>query len=165
MLIASMNPCPCGYFGQSGDRCTCGAAQVTRYRSKISGPLMDRIDLQIEVQPVPADTLTGEGTSESSSEIRERVEAARTIQNTRYGGEYNTNAQIPAVDLKKYCKISRSDTQFINAAITKLNLSARAYSRILKVARTIADLDHSDNITTNHLAEAIQYRGIDRRSY
>lgn len=165
MLIASMNPCPCGFYGQPGDRCTCGAAQVARYRSKISGPLMDRIDLQIEVQPVPAERLTGEGGSESSSEIRERVEAARMIQNKRFMGEYNTNAQIPAGDLKKYCKIGRNETQFLCAAISKLNLSARAYSRILKVARTIADLDGGDFISLSHLSEALLYRGFDRKNW
>lgn len=165
MLIASMNPCPCGFYGQPGDRCTCGAAQVARYRSKISGPLMDRIDLQIEVQPVPAERLTGEGDSESSHEIRERVEAARVIQNNRYLGEYNTNAQIPAGDLKKYCKIGRNETQFLCAAISKLSLSARAYSRILKVARTIADLDGGDFISLSHLSEALLYRGFDRKNW
>jgi len=165
MLIASMNPCPCGYYSQPGDRCTCGAAQVARYRSKISGPLMDRIDLQIEVQPVPAESLTGEGGSESSREIRERVEAARVIQNNRYMGEYNTNAQIPAGDLKKYCKIGRNETQFLCTAISKLSLSARAYSRILKVARTIADLDGGDFISLSHLSEALLYRGFDRKNW
>ena len=165
MLIASMNPCPCGFYGQPGDRCTCGAAQVARYRSKISGPLMDRIDLQIEVQPVPAERLTGEDGSESSSKIRERVEAARMIQNKRFMGEYNTNAQIPAGDLKKYCKIGRNETQFLCAAISKLNLSARAYSRILKVARTIADLDGGDFISLSHLSEALLYRGFDRKNW
>jgi len=165
MLIASMNPCPCGYYGQPGDKCTCGAAQVARYRSKISGPLMDRIDLQIEVQPVPAESLTGEDGSESSCEIRERVEAARMIQNNRFMGEYNTNAQIPAGDLKKYCKIGRNETQFLCTAISKLNLSARAYSRILKVARTIADLDGGDFISLSHLSEALLYRGFDRKNW
>lgn len=165
MLIASMNPCPCGFYGQPGDRCICGAAQVARYRSKISGPLMDRIDLQVEVQSVSAEKLISDGCAESSLAIRERVEAARIIQNLRYGGEYSTNAQIPAKDLKKHCKTGQKEMQFLCAAISKLNLSARAYSRILKVARTIADLDGGDFISLGHLSEALLYRGFDRKTW
>lgn len=138
---------------------------MVRYRSKISGPLMDRIDLQIEVQPVSAEKLIADGCAESSPAIRERVEAARIIQNLRYGGEYSTNAQIPAKDLKKHCKTGPKEMQFLCTAISKLNLSARAYSRILKVARTIADLDGGDFISLGHLSEALLYRGFDRKTW
>jgi len=159
MLVASMNPCPCGFYGQPGDRCTCTPFAVSRYLSKISGPLMDRIDMHIDVQPVTAESLTGESRTESSSSIRERVEVARRIQQERFSGEYDTNAQISVRDMKKYCQTGPAETRLLTTAIARLNLSARSYSRILKVARTIADLDSSQNITAAHLAEAIQYRG------
>ena len=163
MLMASMNPCPCGFYGQPGDRCTCTPFAVSRYLSKISGPLMDRIDMHIDVQPVTAESLTGESRAESSSAIRERVEAARRVQHERFSGEYDTNAQIPVRDMKKYCHTGPAETRLLTTAISRLNLSARSYSRILKVARTIADLDSSQNITVAHLAEAIQYRGASLR--
>lgn len=159
MLVASMNPCPCGFYGQPGDRCSCTPFAVSRYLSKISGPLMDRIDMHIDVQPVTAESLTGESRAESSSSIRVRVEAARRIQQERFSGEYDTNAQISVRDMKKYCQTGPAETRLLTTAIARLNLSARSYSRILKVARTIADLDSSQNITVAHLAEAIQYRG------
>ncbi|PKP42635.1 MAG: magnesium chelatase [Bacteroidetes bacterium HGW-Bacteroidetes-10] len=163
MLMASMNPCPCGFYGQPGDRCTCTPFAVSRYLSKISGPLMDRIDMHIDVQPVTAESLTGESRAESSSAIRERVEAARRVQQERFSGEYDTNAQITVKDMKKYCHTGPAETRLLTTAIARLNLSARSYSRILKVARTIADLDCSQNITVAHLAEAIQYRGASLR--
>lgn len=158
MLVASMNPCPCGYYGQPGDRCTCTQYQIARYNSKLSGPLMDRVDLLCDVNPVPADLLTGESIAESSYNIRMRVERARSIQIKRFNGRIATNSQMTPSDLRLYCKVGKTDSEFLSRAITKLALSARAYSRILKVARTIADLDDSDKITSTHLAEAIQYR-------
>ena len=164
MLVASMNPCPCGFYGQPGDKCACTPFQISRYRSRISGPLMDRIDLLCEVNPVPADILTGESASESSRDIRARVENARRIQLERFDGRILTNSQMSTSELRIHCKTGKKETEFLSGAINRLSLSARAFSRILKVARTIADLESSKYISLNHLAEAVVYRGLDRRS-
>jgi len=163
MLVASMNPCPCGFFGQPGDRCTCTPYQVHRYRSRLSGPLIDRIDLLCEVNPVPSVLLTAETLAESSSDIRARVERARAIQRERFNGDTLANSQISPSELRIHCKIGKRESDFLADVIEKLSLSARAYSRILKVARTIADLESSKFISLNHLAEAVVYRGLDRR--
>jgi len=167
MLIASMNPCPCGYFNHPEKECTCGPGVVQRYLSKISGPLLDRIDLHVEVTPVAFSELTSMRSFEKSCDIRERVIVARNVQAERYGnvqGIY-ANAQMSSSMLKDICIISPPGHQLLKAAMEKLNLSARAYDRILKVSRTIADLNGSADILPQHLAEAIQYRSLDRQGW
>jgi len=167
MLIASMNPCPCGYFNHPEKECTCGPGVVQRYLSKISGPLLDRIDLHVEVTPVAFSELTSMRSFEKSCDIRERVIVARNVQAERYGnvqGIY-ANAQMSSSMLKDICVISPPGHQLLKAAMEKLNLSARAYDRILKVSRTIADLNGSADILPQHLAEAIQYRSLDRQGW
>ena len=167
MLIASMNPCPCGYFNHPEKECTCGPGIVQRYLSKISGPLLDRIDLHVEVTPVAFSELSSSQSSEKSEHIRERVITAREIQSERYkenAGIY-ANAQISSKMLKEICVISTAGQNLLKVAMEKLNLSARAYDRILKVSRTIADLAGSADIKPEHLAEAIQYRSLDREGW
>ena len=162
MLVASMNPCPCGYYGQPGERCRCHPYGIFKYLSKISGPLLDRIDMHIEVTPVPESLLLSDLKAEESREIRARVSKARESQRRRYGEKYGSNAMIGAVELSDYCKIGADEKRFLEMVLKKLNLSARAYSRILKVSRTIADLESSESISLKHLSEAVLYRGIDR---
>lgn len=163
MLIASMNPCPCGNHGSSRNECTCTPAMIEKYHSRISGPLMDRIDLQIEVDNVTYDELTDNGESEDSASIKERVDSARKIQNDRYANtRIHCNAAMNSFMLNKYCALNSDAQNILKNAFDKLGLSARAYSRILKVARTIADLSGSENIESEHIAEAIQYRSLDR---
>lgn len=164
MLIASMNPCPCGYYGSKEKECTCSEQAITRYMGKISGPLLDRIDIHIEVTPVKYQKLDSEEKTETSEEIRKRVNKARKIQFERYK-EYNifSNAELTPKLIEKYCKLDKKGKQILQNAFDKLGLSARAYGRILKVARTIADLDGKEKIDVNHLAEAIQYRSLDRK--
>jgi len=147
--------------------CTCAPGSIRRYLSRISGPLLDRIDIHIEVTPVPYNSLTDNKQGETSSEVRNRVIAARIVQKDRYSknGSVICNAQLTPALMKKYCEINASGKQLLHKAMDKLNLSARAYDRILKVARTIADLEKSDNIENQHLAEAIQYRSLDRESW
>lgn len=167
MLIASMNPCPCGYFNHPEKECTCSAIMVQRYLNKISGPLLDRIDLHVEVTPVAFSELSSTKKSEGSDVIRERVIRAREIQLKRFEeqkGVYS-NAQIGSKLLKEVCVINTVGQTLLKTAMDKLNLSARAYDRILKVSRTIADLDGSENIRPEHLAEAIQYRSLDREGW
>mgnify|MGYP003331675444 CR=1 FL=1 len=167
MLIASMNPCPCGYHNHPEKECVCAPGIVHKYLNKISGPLLDRIDLHIEVTPVKFEELSTKRSGESSETIRKRVIIARKIQEERFksiDGVYN-NAQMSNKLLQQHCKINEDGTRLLKTAMDKLGLSARAYDRILKVARTIADLDSSNNIETNHLAEAIQYRSLDRESW
>ncbi len=164
MLIASMNPCPCGYYNHPEKECVCAPGVVQKYLNKISGPLLDRIDLHVEVTPVPFSELSNQQTSEKSSDIRERVILARRIQGERFkeDKQIHCNAQMRTKDLKTYCHLNDSSNTLLKTAMERLGLSARAYDRILKVARTIADLDSSANIETNHIAEAIQYRSLDR---
>lgn len=164
MLIAAMNPCPCGYFGHPEKECICTPFQIQKYCSKISGPLLDRIDLHIEVPALKVDELTEENPpAESSKTIRMRIENARKIQLKRFQGtKIYTNAQMSGKMIRKYCPIKQDGKKLLKSAIEKLNLSARAYDRILKVSRTIADLEGSEEITTQHIAEAIQYRTLDR---
>lgn len=154
-LIAAMNPCPCGYLGHHNNKCRCTPDQIARYRAKISGPLLDRIDLHIEVPALKDDELLKTATSESSASIRERVEKARTIQLTRQG---KSNDQLSTKEIEMYCSLDEAGINLLKQAMNKLDLSARAYHRILKVARTIADLANSITIKPPHIAEAVQYR-------
>lgn len=166
MLIASTNPCKCGYFGDSRRQCTCTPTQVNRYRSRISGPLLDRIDIQVEVSNVDYDDLSSTENSETSAEIKKRVDKTRKLQLERYK-DYNiySNSQLDAGMLKKFCPLGEEENAILRAAFDNLGLSARAHSRILKVARTIADLEGSENIKSEHIAEAIQYRSLDRKYF
>jgi len=167
MLVASMNPCPCGYYNHPEKECVCPPGTVQKYLNKISGPLLDRIDLHIEVTPVKFDELSSARASEKSENIRDRVVKAREIQELRFEkveGIY-CNAQMGSKLLKTYCKIDATGVQLLKTAMERLSLSARAYDRILKVARTIADLDASENIQTTHLSEAIQMRSLDRENW
>ncbi len=167
MLVASMNPCPCGFYNHPEKNCSCPPGAVLKYLNKISGPLMDRIDLHVEVTPVPFSALTSPKTAEPSVRIRERVIQARKIQANRFAGQEGifSNAQMGAQGLKKNCTIDSSSQELLRTAMNRLNLSARAYSRILKVARTIADLAGHASIQTEDIAEAIQYRSLDREGW
>ena len=163
-LVAAMNPCPCGYYGDPYHECTCTLTQVKNYRAKISGPLLDRIDMHIEVPSVPLDKLAGEPTGEKSGEIRARVIEARLIQQHRFRGIKGVyaNAHMTTRLIRKFCKLTPEGEEILKKAITRLGLSARAYDRVLKLARTIADLEGSEEIQTHHIAEAVQYRSLDR---
>ena len=164
MLVAAMNPCPCGYYGHPTRRCTCSPQAVRRYLSKVSGPLLDRIDLHIEVPPVEYDQLAAKAKGESSAAIRQRVNAARAVQRARFAGTgVLSNARIPTSRLKDYCPLTPAANALLKGAFERMGLSARAYDRLLKVARTIADLAGSEVIDTPHIAEAIQYRSLDRK--
>ena len=167
MLVASMNPCPCGYYNHPTHPCICNPGQIQRYMGKISGPLLDRIDIQIEIVPVPFEKISESAPGESSASIRERVIKARKVQEERYKdtpGIY-CNAQMTSSLLHKYAQPDTQGLNLLRAAMTKLNLSARAYDRILKVSRTIADLEGSEKILPAHLAEAISYRNLDRENW
>ncbi len=164
MLVAAMNPCACGYYGHPTRACTCSPNSVTRYLSRISGPLLDRFDLHVEVPPVGYGDLNANTPAEDSATIRERVNAARLIQLERYAGTpIRTNSQLTPSLLRKHCALSDDADQLMKSAFDRLGLSARAYDRLLKVARTIADLDNSEVLRINHLSEAIQYRSLDRK--
>ena len=167
MLVAAMNPCPCGYYNHPEKECVCGPGVVQRYLNKISGPLLDRIDIHIEVTPVSFDELANSKPSEGSKEIRERVGAARTIQKNRYLLRHgiHCNAQMSMKEFEEHCKIDKAGSQLLKIAMDKMGLSARAYDRILKVARTIADLESKEKIEAAHIAEAIQYRSLDRTNW
>ncbi len=167
MLVASMNPCPCGYYNHPDKACVCGAGVVQKYLTRISGPLLDRIDIHLEVTPVPFNELTSERKGEGSEVIRQRVVIARDIQAKRFIGADGVycNAQMGSRLLHSVCEISEEGRGLLKTAMERLGLSARAYDRILKVSRTIADLDGSENIKTEHLAEAIQYRSLDREGW
>lgn len=163
VLVASMNPCPCGYYGSRIQRCKCTQSKIQHYLSKISGPLLDRIDLQIEVDQVTYDDLTNDKLAEDSASIRKRVATARAIQNRRFEGtDIHCNATMDAAMTKQYCVLDIESEKLLKSAFENLNLSARAYTRILKVARTIADLAGADKILPEHLSEAISYRSLDR---
>lgn len=167
MLIAAMNPCPCGYYNHPEKQCICKQGDVQKYLNKISGPLLDRIDIHVEVTPVPFKELSGTRSSENSNIIRERVVNARTIQELRYKDikGIHANAQMTTRMLGQYCKLDDAGMQMLKNAMDKLSLSARAYDRILKVSRTIADLDTSDQIKPEHVAEAIHFRSLDRETW
>ena len=167
MLVSSMNPCPCGYYNHPDKDCLCPPGMVQKYLNKISGPLLDRIDLHVEVTPVSFEELSSKEKGESSASIRERVMAARELQGSRYKENegVHANAQMSTKQLQVFCKLNSESQQLLKMAMTKLNLSARAYDRILKVARTIADLEKNKSITSEHIAEAIQYRPLDRQGW
>ena len=167
MLIAAMNPCPCGYYNHPERACTCKPGAVQQYLNRISGPLMDRIDLHVEVTPVPYNDLSERRNGERSSMVRERVIAARKIQEARYADfpSIHANAQMSPQLIEKYCDLDETCRTMLKNAMCRMGLSARAHDRILKVARTIADLDGSDNIQSCHLAEAINYRSLDRSNW
>lgn len=167
MLIASMNPCPCGFFNHPDRECTCPPGTVQKYLNKVSGPLLDRIDLHVEVTPVAFNELSAQGQGETSSMVRQRVIEARNLQAGRYENQTGiySNAQISPALLKEQCVLDHAGSQLLKTAMNKLNLSARAYDRILKVSRTIADLAGQENILPEHLAEAIHYRSLDREGW
>ena len=167
MLVSSMNPCPCGYYNHPEKECVCSPGVVQKYLNKISGPLLDRIDIHVEVVPVPFEKLSGAPPSENSETVRNRVMKARMVQEERFiewKGIY-CNAQMTSKLIRKFCLLDDAGTALIKNAMEKLGLSARAYDRILKVSRTIADLEGAENIKTEHLAEAIQYRSLDRENW
>ncbi len=164
MLIASMNPCPCGYYGTDDSKCNCTEQAISKYIGQISGPLLDRIDLHIEVKPVEYKKISSDEKPESSEIIKERVDKARKIQLERYK-EFNifSNSELTPSLLEKFCKIDNTSKELLKKAFERLGLSGRAYGRILKVARSIADLDDEENIKQEHILEAIQYRSLDRK--
>lgn len=164
MLIASMNPCPCGFYGAKGKNCTCSENQISGYINKISGPLLDRIDIHVEVEAVEYSKLEKSENGETSEEIRKRVNEARKIAQERYKnyGIYSNSELTPELT-EKYCKLGKEEKKVLENAFNKMGFSARAYGKILKVARTIADLDEKENIELKHIAEAIKYRDLDRK--
>ena len=164
-LIGAMNPCPCGFYGHPTKRCTCSPKAVAKYLGKISGPMLDRLDIHVEVPPVQYDELKDDGdSSETSAEIKKRVDRARQIQNERYKDENITcNARLTPSQLKKYCILTEDAENILEAAFKKMGLSGRAYDRLLKVSRTLADLDESEYIESYHIAQAIQFRSLDRK--
>ena len=167
MLVASMNPCPCGYYNHPTKPCTCGAGQVQKYLNRISGPLLDRIDIQVEILPVAFEQMSSLKPGESSASIRERVIKAREIQNERFKSEpdVHCNAQMDSRLLNRYARPDSEGMKRLEEVMVKHDMSARAYDRILKVARTIADLDDSPQVKTEHIYEAVNYRKLDRSNW
>ena len=164
MLVAAMNPCPCGYFGSSAHVCRCTSNEIRKYLDRVSGPLLDRIDLQIEVDAVPVQEINSSAPAETSAQVAMRVADARQLQQSRYSQEpYFCNAQLSNTAIRKYCRMNKEAESLLNAAVDSLHMSMRAYNRILKVARTIADLDHAETLAADHIAEAIQYRELDQK--
>ena len=164
MFVASMNPCPCGYYGSTEKECTCTPETIKKYMEKVSGPLLDRIDMQIEVAPVKYQKLEQKQIAETSEKIKQRVDKARNIQLKRYEGQkIYSNSELTPKLIETYCELDKSSQKIMKEAFQKLNFSARAYHRILKVARTIADLEEKEKIEVAHIAEAIQYRNLDRK--
>ncbi len=163
MLVAAMNPCPCGYWTDENHPCTCTPRQIQRYRAKLSGPLLDRIDLQVEVPAVPYKELKKTQSSMDSESMRQRIFAAHSLQDARYAeGNCRINSELSGDDLQKHCKLTDTEHDFLEQAVHKLGLSARAYTRVLRIARTIADLSREEKIDVRHLAEAINFRFLDR---
>ncbi|MFN3270527.1 MAG: ATP-binding protein, partial [Candidatus Kapaibacteriota bacterium] len=164
MLVCSMNPCPCGNYGNPYQECTCSPGQIQKYQSKISGPLLDRIDIHIEVPAVKYQELTDKSSGERSEEIRKRVIKARQIQAERFKNYKNIfkNADMGSKEIRKFCQLDEKSQEILRIAMNRLALSARAYDKILKVSRTIADLENSEIIKPHHISEAIQYRSLDR---
>jgi magnesium chelatase family protein len=165
MLAAAMNPCPCGYSGDPTHSCSCGPLAIERYRSRISGPLLDRIDIHLEVPAVAYGDIVGEQSGETSAAIRARVEHARAVQRDRFRDQpgVHANAHMSTRDLRRHCRLSQPVEAMLRQAVTRLGLSARAYHRVLKIARTIADLAGAAELGTAHVSEAIQYRSLDRK--
>lgn len=164
MFVASMNPCPCGYYGMIEKQCTCSELAIKNYLGKISGPLLDRIDIHIEVKPVKYENLNNKNPEETSEVIRKRVNNARKIQQKRYENlKIYSNAELMPKLIEKYCKLDNESKKILNVAFEKLGLSARAYTKVLKVARTIADLEGKTNIEKEHIIEAIGYRSLDKK--
>ena len=164
MLDASMNPCPCGYYGSDDNKCNCSEQAISKYIGKISGPLLDRIDLHIEVKPVEYKKISSEEKIETSEEIRQRVNEARKIQLKRYEGlNIYSNSELTPKLIEKFCRLDNNSKEILKLAFERLCLSGRAYGRILKVARSIADLDGKEQINETHITEAIQYRSLDRK--
>ena len=164
MLVASMNPCPCGFYGSASHECTCTPSQIQKYMSRISGPLLDRIDLHIHVDEVKYEELSAQnGEAESSVDVKARVNAARALQLLRYrdSGVF-CNAKMTSAMIKRYCALDTAGERILSSAFEKFGLSARAYTRVLKVARTIADLDGAVDISSRHVTEAVMYRSLDR---
>jgi magnesium chelatase family protein len=164
MLITAQNPCKCGYHGDGSERCVCSPADIASYRGRISGPLLDRIDLHVSVPPVPFRELSGEPGGEGSAQVRERVVRAREVQSERFREivVVHNNGQMGPAEIRRCCRASPEVARLLQRAVDRLGLSARAYHRILKVTRTLADLEGVDSIRPVHAAEAIQYRGMDR---
>jgi magnesium chelatase family protein len=164
MLLAAMNPCPCGYFSDPERACSCSSNQISNYRSRISGPLLDRIDIHVEVPAVNFKEISSGRSGEPSTKIRERVIQARKVQLDRFSSEKDAfcNAHMQSKQIRKYCHIDDAGQELLKKAMSQLGLSARAYDRILKVSRTIADIEGDESIQSSHLAEAIQYRSLDR---
>lgn len=166
MLIASMNPCECGYYGSNLKKCTCNTKSIRRYVGKISGPMLDRMDLHIEVKPVEYEKLALKSKPETSKEIKERVDKARIVQLERYKGlGIFCNAELDSNLLEQFCKLDKKSREIMEKAFEKFGLSARAHDKLLKISRTIADLENSENIQYKHIAEAIQYRSLDTKYF
>jgi magnesium chelatase family protein len=164
MLVAAMNPCKCGFHGDPLHQCLCTPHQIQSYRSRVSGPLMDRIDIHIEVPAIKFNEIASDVSGEPSSSIRERVTRARSVQQERFKSDgIYANAHMKPRHIRKYCKIDADSQRLMESAMNRLGLSARAFNRILKVSRTIADIEGSERIATEHISEAIQYRSLDRR--
>ena len=164
MLVCAMNPCPCGNFGHPTKPCTCAKGAPARYLSKVSGPLLDRLDIHIEVPAVEYDELSSNEKAECSADIKKRVDAARKIQQERLRGSHiSCNAKMTSAMTREFCQITDDVAKLLKASFEQLGLSARAYDKILRVARTIADLDNSEIINSDHILEAVQYRSLDRK--
>jgi magnesium chelatase family protein len=164
MLVVALNPCPCGYRGDPRRQCNCTVPQIERYMSKISGPLLDRIDLHIEVPAVPYKELSAERAGTSSASMREQVVAARAIQAQRFAGSHTRyNARMTSRQIRSHCKLDDTCQELLRTSVNELGLSARAHDKVLRVARTIADLEASDKIESHHITEAINYRMLDRQ--
>jgi magnesium chelatase family protein len=164
MLVAAMNPCPCGFLSDPRKTCRCSLGQIQKYQSKISGPILDRIDLHIEIPPLPLESLESEETSETSETIRSRIVCCREIQHKRFDGRpFLLNAQMRPRDIKEFAKPDLEGKKLLEMVMKELRFSARAYYKVLKISRTIADLAESETVQAEHIAEAIQYRSLDRQ--
>ena len=166
VLVVAMNPCPCGFLGDSRNRCNCNSAQIQRYVSRISGPLLDRIDMHLEVPVVPVREMSSTADRETSAAIKERVDRTRDIQKKRYAGSarIHANSQMGPKEIERFCTLDPAGLALLEKGVQRLGLSARAYHRILKIARTLADMEDAERISTGNIAEAIQFRRFDRKT-